>query len=415
MMHPLHLRRPRRAVTKFSRLALVAGGAGLRPRRPGGHAGAPAVAGRGARRGHGAARDERLVLPEVITRELPLRAVASPAAPIVQQVPAPPAPGPAGTTSGAAPLLAALNPFAAAAPAPGIKPDAGTTRDTATRGGTAEAGAAAPVPRARVAPTPAQAPAKKRWELLAKPDAEASARRQPGRWPRPRRPLGCSPAGARRGARGRATAQGLIQPARWAIPANPLRTIYRSQTLTGQLLQAIHSEIPGPAENYPRPRPCSISLAMTRRFCPGARWSLRSRSGNRSTPTRACSQHRATGVTQRRSGGPAGDRGRGRWQHGPERQGQQSLRQVAAGDGGVGHPEHRGADVPRARPGPISFFAIRSRRPRRMWDKACSRKPSGWSIASCACPRRSAARAETFCTIHLLENLQFQRPPLVVR
>ena len=37
----------------------------------------------------------------------------------------------------------------------------------------------------------------------------------------------------------------LIQPARWAIPADPLKTIYRSQTLTCRLLQAINSEIPG--------------------------------------------------------------------------------------------------------------------------------------------------------------------------
>ena len=48
-----------------------------------------------------------------------------------------------------------------------------------------------------------------------------------------------------RGAAPGSAAQGLIQPARWAIPAEPLRTIYRSQTLHGQLLQAVHSDIPG--------------------------------------------------------------------------------------------------------------------------------------------------------------------------
>ena len=47
------------------------------------------------------------------------------------------------------------------------------------------------------------------------------------------------------GGSGNTTAQKLIQPARWAIPAEPLRTIYRSQTLHGQLLQAVHSDIPG--------------------------------------------------------------------------------------------------------------------------------------------------------------------------
>jgi type IV secretion system protein VirB10 len=37
----------------------------------------------------------------------------------------------------------------------------------------------------------------------------------------------------------------LIHRARWAIPANPLKTIYRSQTLTGRLLHAMHSDLPG--------------------------------------------------------------------------------------------------------------------------------------------------------------------------
>ena len=82
--------------------------------------------------------------------------------------------------------------------------------------------------------------------MLAKPDAEARAAApggaggggRTGLLPRQGR-------GATRGGGNWPTAQGLIQPARWAIPANPLRTIYRSQTLTGQLLQAIHSEIPG--------------------------------------------------------------------------------------------------------------------------------------------------------------------------
>jgi len=39
--------------------------------------------------------------------------------------------------------------------------------------------------------------------------------------------------------------QDLIKPARWAIPAQPLKTLYRSQVLNGRLLQALHSEKPG--------------------------------------------------------------------------------------------------------------------------------------------------------------------------
>lgn len=37
----------------------------------------------------------------------------------------------------------------------------------------------------------------------------------------------------------------LIQRAKWAIPKSPLKTIYRSQTLTGRLLQSVSSDVPG--------------------------------------------------------------------------------------------------------------------------------------------------------------------------
>lgn len=39
--------------------------------------------------------------------------------------------------------------------------------------------------------------------------------------------------------------QDLIKPANWAIPSRPLKTIYRSQTLTGKLLQSMSSDLPG--------------------------------------------------------------------------------------------------------------------------------------------------------------------------
>jgi hypothetical protein len=42
-----------------------------------------------------------------------------------------------------------------------------------------------------------------------------------------------------------AEAQDLIHHAKWASPAQPLVTIYRSQTLAGRLLQAVNSDIPG--------------------------------------------------------------------------------------------------------------------------------------------------------------------------
>jgi type IV secretory pathway VirB10-like protein len=42
-----------------------------------------------------------------------------------------------------------------------------------------------------------------------------------------------------------AKAERIIEPATWAIPKDPLKTLYRSQVLTGQTLGAITSDIPG--------------------------------------------------------------------------------------------------------------------------------------------------------------------------
>jgi type IV secretory pathway VirB10-like protein len=42
-----------------------------------------------------------------------------------------------------------------------------------------------------------------------------------------------------------AKAERIIEPATWAIPKDPLKTLYRSQVLTGQTLGAITSNIPG--------------------------------------------------------------------------------------------------------------------------------------------------------------------------
>ena len=92
--------------------------------------------------------------------------------------------------------------------------------------------------QAKPASTPKEPPAKKpRWELLAvAPEGQATA--TPQTLLAAANPAQGTPETARQEGK-------LIQPARWEIPANPLRTIYRSQTLTGVLLQAVHSDIPG--------------------------------------------------------------------------------------------------------------------------------------------------------------------------
>ena len=46
-------------------------------------------------------------------------------------------------------------------------------------------------------------------------------------------------------ARKGSTTQGLIHPARWEIPANPLRTLYASQVIAARTETAMNSSIPG--------------------------------------------------------------------------------------------------------------------------------------------------------------------------
>ena len=110
----------------------------------------------------------------------------------------------------------------------------------------------APKPAVAPAPAPPQAPAAKpapkRWAMLLEPTKETQEAA-----PKPASVIDGLPEGllppelrtrkAEKDDRG--SAAGLIQPARWAIPENPLKTIYRSQTITCRLLQAINSEIPG--------------------------------------------------------------------------------------------------------------------------------------------------------------------------
>jgi type IV secretion system protein TrbI len=242
MTQPLTPRRASRPVTKFNPLVLVAGLAILGllilgalllhtawQRTP------SAVA-------KETPQEQHLKLPDVIARPLPPREPS-----IIVRTPTPPPP------SEVAPqpsldvpriqqqsLLDTINPFPKTAPSttPPAKPEN-----------------AAPTPPITVPPTPPVAQqARKGWDVLArgkqggtettKPrstgaellDVDATARELLQRQGQPR---GVD------GAKNKSDAQDLIHAARWAIPANPLKTIYRSQTLTGRLLQAVNSDIPG--------------------------------------------------------------------------------------------------------------------------------------------------------------------------
>jgi len=178
---------------------------------------------------------QRLSVPEVITRPLPARMTPT-AAPIVQDpvpiIQAQPDTTPdTGRVIRQQSFLETLNPFATqAVPVPKEPPAAQTS----------------PSPTSKATPTaPKEPPPRKGWAVLATPKQREP---QPGMTPvglpgHEERPSEIPV--ATQGQHGTGAAQNLIQPARWAIPAQPLKTIYRSQTLTGRLLQAVNSDIPG--------------------------------------------------------------------------------------------------------------------------------------------------------------------------
>jgi type IV secretory pathway VirB10-like protein len=97
-------------------------------------------------------------------------------------------------------------------------------------------------------PTPAAKPAPKRWAMLLEAPKETPQAEPKAASVLDGLPEALLPPELRKRTPDKDESQaaaGLIQPARWAIPENPLKTIYRSQTITCRLLQGINSEIPG--------------------------------------------------------------------------------------------------------------------------------------------------------------------------
>jgi type IV secretory pathway VirB10-like protein len=89
-------------------------------------------------------------------------------------------------------------------------------------------GPATPPPGATPTATP-EGPKKTKWAYLAEGQTPKDAPKEQGEGPRENT---------------KSTAQDLTNPARWAIPINPLKTIYRSMRMTGRLLDNINSDIP---------------------------------------------------------------------------------------------------------------------------------------------------------------------------
>lgn len=231
MAQPLTPRRPGRAVTKFSKRALLVGGGALTALVLGGVLLPMTWQGTPPAPAKEQPPAQQLKLPDVITRPLTPRPLTI-AAPIVQEiVPVPPSQPDTAPDTGkgkiASSFMDTLNPFATQ-PSPATKEPHGTPQSQ-------------PAPPATKAPTaPKEAKPRKGWAMLAAPqqrEAQASSAAL-DEIPSARQV-------ASQGQPGGTGAQGLIQSARWAIPAEPLKTIYRSQTLTGRLLQAVHSEKPG--------------------------------------------------------------------------------------------------------------------------------------------------------------------------
>lgn len=235
MTHPLTPRRPGRAVTRFSTRALLAGGSLLGVLLLGGvllpmawQRSTPAVA-------KEQPPEHRLTLPEVISRPLPARVVPI-AAPIVQdpapivQYSQPDTTPEVGQAVRQQSFLDTLNPFASQPP-PAPKEKMGATQPPST-----------PTP-----PPPATKEAKPRkgWAVLATPTKrEATAQ---GAGTEPERVLAEMDRAVppQRGTTAGHGGQDLIHTARWAIPAEPLKTLYMSQTLAGRILDPLQSDLPG--------------------------------------------------------------------------------------------------------------------------------------------------------------------------
>jgi type IV secretion system protein VirB10 len=147
---------------------------------------------------------------EVTPAPIVAPAVAEIPTPIVASTPPAPAPAPEKPVARQG-MLDSLNPFAGMPPTPTPRP-APTAQQAA--------------PQTKPQTQPAT---RKGWDVLAKGKREDATSSH-------------APPDERRQAAG---GEDLIHPARWAIPANPLRTIYRSQTLVGKLVKAINSDIPG--------------------------------------------------------------------------------------------------------------------------------------------------------------------------
>jgi type IV secretory pathway VirB10-like protein len=149
-----------------------------------------------------------------------------PQPPVAQPVPKPPAaPVPV-----AVPVVAAPPVQAQADPLPGF------LELMQKQQALSERVASQPVTTPAPAPSPPQKPARQPWRV--KPtDITLKKEGEKGK-------EGSKDASEQVARQGQA--KSLIQPAVWARPAQPWRTIYRSQSLAGRTLDAINSDIPGP-------------------------------------------------------------------------------------------------------------------------------------------------------------------------
>lgn len=233
MAQPLTTRRPGRAVTRFSTRAMLVGGVSLSALVVGGlllptlWQDAPAVTAREQ------PQETVLKLPEVISRPLPPR-VAPVAAPIVAdpapivQVSQPDTTPERGKAVRQQSFLDTLNPFASQPP-PSPKEKAVTAQP--------------PSPPPQPPPATKEAKPRKGWAALATPtkrEVGAVPAVQPGQDEMPP-----TQAIGRQGRTGQVGGQDLIHAARWAIPAEPLKTLYMSQTLAGRILDPLQSDLPG--------------------------------------------------------------------------------------------------------------------------------------------------------------------------
>lgn len=205
----------------------------------------------------------------------------------------------------------------------------------------------------------------------------------------------------------------LIHHARWAIPAEPAKTLYRSQTIPGRLLQALQSDLPGQVlvevtvpifskdgqrELIPKG---SLIIAQQIDIPRHGETRLGLRLDQIELPDGSIVELRAT----------IGDE---RGTNGLTAQVNNHYGKLLAA-AGISAILNIGVNQAVGTPGQGEFFRSAVQDAAQDVGQSVQRSAQGIVDRSLRIPPTLTRKALTFCTINLLENITFTRPPVLVR